>query len=372
MEESANVTAEKPCQVQVMRQNFVLFRDEQGKVHCLHDVCAHRGGALSKGKVLGNNVQCPYHGWQYNGEGSCTKIPSLGKDNLKIPGRAKVDSYPTQEQHGLIFAFLGDLPEHERPPLPLPENNHYDFDYTQPQWRQVSTSWKIKANYERCVENGVDPAHNEFVHPRHGFGGTNEQYHIPPFDLMDHNWGHGWKIDFYAPPSTHEALQRAEARTESGYMEAYSGFNGPNQIWTYIHISPTNFLHQYIWETPIDEFNTRAFLINFSNFMDSDIASDEELIEMNVIIADDDVGVLEALEPKRTPENMTQELMTPSDKAIVAYRKMLKSWDSKGWRIDSKSLNSVDDNKTYAIPCPRRRQDKGWVFDATPLLGNDH
>ena len=44
------------------------------------------------------------------------KFPSMGAD-VKIPGRTRVDSYPTQERYGLIFAFLGDLPEAERPPI---------------------------------------------------------------------------------------------------------------------------------------------------------------------------------------------------------------------------------------------------------------
>ena len=95
---------------------FVLFRDSQGQAHCLSNVCVHRGASLADGKVKGDCVECPYHGWQFNGEGACTRIPSLGS-NAAIPSRAKVDSYPVQEKFGLIFAFLGDLPEDERPPI---------------------------------------------------------------------------------------------------------------------------------------------------------------------------------------------------------------------------------------------------------------
>jgi phenylpropionate dioxygenase-like ring-hydroxylating dioxygenase large terminal subunit len=283
-----------------------------------------------------------------------------------------VDSYPTEEHYGLVFVFLGDLPESERPPILLPENNHYDHDYSGPQWRFVTGSWSIKANYERCVENGVDPAHNEFVHPRHGFGGANDDYYVPEHTLNNHDWGNSWGVDYFGPPNTHEILQRNETtRKESGYLTVYSGYHGPNQIFTYIHITENNFLHQYIWETPIDEYNTKAFLINFSNFMDEDIADDEEILDMNLVIADDDVRVLEPLDPIKTPNSMTQELMMPSDKCIVAYRKDLKQWADKGWRIDSKKAAEANDEKTYAIPSPQRREQKGWIIDQVPLIYAD-
>ena len=94
-DQSQNIT-ESPVKKKMLGQNFVLFRDTTGKVHCLSDVCVHRGGSLSGGKIVKDCIQCPYHGWQFNGKGKCQKIPSLGKSK-KIPSRVKVDSYPTKE-----------------------------------------------------------------------------------------------------------------------------------------------------------------------------------------------------------------------------------------------------------------------------------
>ncbi len=120
-----------PVRRRMLGQDFVLFRDTGGKVHCLADTCVHRGASLGLGKVKGDCIQCPYHGWQFGGDGACRKIPSLGA-KAKIPGRARVDSYPTVEKYGLIFAFLGDIPEAERCPiLPIPE---YGPDGPLPGW----------------------------------------------------------------------------------------------------------------------------------------------------------------------------------------------------------------------------------------------
>src|SRR5688572_31205012 len=100
----------------MLGQDFVLFRDKAGKAACLSNICTHRGGSLGDGKVKGDCVECPYHGWQFNGDGQCVRVPSLDHDT-KVPSRARIDAYPVQEKYGLVFAFLGDAAEAERPPI---------------------------------------------------------------------------------------------------------------------------------------------------------------------------------------------------------------------------------------------------------------
>ena len=115
-EQSENVT-DKPVGVRMLGQDFVLFRDSEGKIHCLSNVCAHRGAALADGELKGDCVQCPYHGWQFNGEGRCTRIPSLGVDGKiakrhDLPRRAETRPRPppiTPPGHG-PFAFEQGVP----------------------------------------------------------------------------------------------------------------------------------------------------------------------------------------------------------------------------------------------------------------------
>ncbi|MGI9309664.1 MAG: Rieske 2Fe-2S domain-containing protein, partial [Gammaproteobacteria bacterium] len=148
----------KGFRVRLLGLDFVAFRDAAGAAHVLSDTCIHRGGALGKGIVKDGCIQCPYHGWTFDGDGRCTSIPSLG-DKQKMPARAKVDSYPVQEKYGIVFAFLGDLPEAERPPL------YHIPEFDDPEWRANElVVFEVDYYYERSVENGLDPAHNEFVH----------------------------------------------------------------------------------------------------------------------------------------------------------------------------------------------------------------
>ena len=65
-----------PQKVRILAHDFVVFRDEQGKPAVLSDTCVHRGASLSGGKCKEDGtVQCPYHGWRFNRDGVCTRIP---------------------------------------------------------------------------------------------------------------------------------------------------------------------------------------------------------------------------------------------------------------------------------------------------------
>ena len=158
---SSEVTADKPLKVTLLTLPFVAFRDTAGQAHVLADTCVHRGGSLGAGRIKDGCVVCPYHGWEFAGSGKCAHVPSLGRD-AKLPARAKVDSYPVQEKYGIVFAFLGDLPEEERPPI------HDIAEYGQAPWKAFLYVLDLKAYYERSMENGLDPIHNEFVHPLQG------------------------------------------------------------------------------------------------------------------------------------------------------------------------------------------------------------
>jgi phenylpropionate dioxygenase-like ring-hydroxylating dioxygenase large terminal subunit len=349
---------DKPLKVRCMGLDFVVFRGEDGAAKCLSNTCVHRGGSLGDGKIREANIQCPYHGWEFDGEGACRRIPSLGPD-AKIPPRARVDAYPVEERWGLIFAFLGDLPESERPPiLEVAEHGREG-------WRQTMQQFELKSNYQRSIENGLDPAHNEFVHDTHGFQGENEAYKINEMRIEERDeWGRGFWHTFNSPKLPEGDMR--ELRDYEGDLEAGTGHHGPNQLWTYIHVTPENWFHQYGYERPIDDETVHIYLITTRNCA-LDPAQDDLIKERNAYVADQDVGIVEALHPTLTPATNTKELMTPSDKVILMYRDKLAEWDARGWRVDFDTLERDHTKVAYAIPCPARREQKGWVLDPVPL-----
>jgi phenylpropionate dioxygenase-like ring-hydroxylating dioxygenase large terminal subunit len=351
---------DKPVRVKMLGLPFVVFRDSQGKAQCLSNVCIHRGGNLAAGKVEGDNIACPYHGWQFNGAGACVKIPSIGKDQ-KIPSRARVDSYPVQEKYGLVFAFLGDLPEAERPPIMEIK------EWGQPGWRTTLQHWEWDIDYKRSIENGIDSAHNEFVHPTHGFSGKREDYKLNEPDIWTDDWGTGMKNRRLAPPLKDEKMREASGRYEDAVVESSTGHHGCAQVWTFIHPTPKTFIHQYLFECPQEPGRTSIFLINMRNFLDEP-AHDARMMERNQAVAFQDRDILVPLEPKITPRNMTHEAFVIHDKPIARYRQWIDDWQARGWRIDTAKVEADRQTVAYAIPSPARREHKSWVLEPVPLM----
>ena len=354
----SDAIADKPLLVRVIGHDFVVFRDSSGAAHCLANVCVHRGGSLAHGAIKGDCVECPYHGWQYDGEGHCQRIPSMGTA-AKIPGRAKVDSYPVQEKYGMVFAFLGDLPEAERPPLQIIEE--WDADG----WRGTWVSWEWRAGLERAVENSLDPAHNEFVHPTHGYLGDRDDCKTPDLTVLESDWGSGFSLTIRVPPIKAGALKDLNA--EEREMFGASGHHGPNSLWNKLHFTPTNWMHQYQFVAPVDEYTTRIFLLNMRNcWLES--GNDQRFDERNEITAAQDQVVLEQVRPTLLSNTRFKEVLTPADEIVGRYRKSLHVWQEKGWRIDSDQLSQDRDKTTTVIPCPARRSSNGWALESVPLL----
>jgi hypothetical protein len=127
------------------------------------------------------------------------------------------------------------------------------------------------------------------------------------------------------------------------------------------------FIHQYLFETPIDESNTHMFLVNCRNFLPGQ-EHDERFKERNAYVANQDRDVLTDLLPVITPNSNIHEIFVSADHPIGRYRERVKEWQARGWRIDKKTLRDTRDETAYAIPSPARREVKGWVLKPIPLL----
>jgi phenylpropionate dioxygenase-like ring-hydroxylating dioxygenase large terminal subunit len=352
---------DQPVKARMLGQDFVLFRDGSGQAHCLSNTCIHRGGSLAGGKIIGDHVACPYHGWQFDGQGHCRKIPSLGPDG-RVPARARVDAYPTQERYGIVFAFLGDLPEAERPPImEIPE-------YGDPAWHITRQERFAESDYRRQLENALDPAHNEFVHPTHGFSGARDDYRVPELKLETSQWGGGFMTTYFSPPLKDEKMQAASKRSENAVIQAGTFYHGPSSLCTRIHPTAEVKIHQNVFKVPVDEHQVRSFLVQTRNFLLGD-EHDQRFHERNDVVAGQDAEVLAELNPALTPETNRHEFLVPSDGAVVEYRDRLKTWESLGWRIDVAEVQRQSRRAAFAIPSPARRdRPAGWILDAVPLL----
>ena len=134
---------------------IVLYRDATGQVAALEDRCCHRHYPLSAaGEVIGANLQCGYHGFQYDGSGRCVKIPS----QAQIPENARVRSYPLIERHRCLWIWMGDPSRADA--AQIPELGFLD----DPAWGWRGTLYPVKGSYKFVIENLLDLTHLTFVH----------------------------------------------------------------------------------------------------------------------------------------------------------------------------------------------------------------
>jgi phenylpropionate dioxygenase-like ring-hydroxylating dioxygenase large terminal subunit len=146
-----DLKAGKVISVTIWQQAIALYRDTAGQLHALNDACPHRGVALHKGRVKANALACRYHGWEFDGSGTCIRIPYLPAGQ-KLPC-ARVQSYPVQERYGLIWVFPGNPVL--APSVPLPEIP----EFQQSGWLAVPVTVRFKAHFSICNENTMDVFH---------------------------------------------------------------------------------------------------------------------------------------------------------------------------------------------------------------------
>ncbi len=145
----------RPIRREVEGEPLALFRDAAGRARALLDRCAHRGMALSQGRVAGDCLQCPYHGWTYDGRGALWSVPAL-PDGESTP-RVSLRSFPVVEQDDHLWVWLGAEP---------PSSGPCRFPYHgEPGWRTFFMHTRFAAPVEACLENFLDVPHTQFVHP---------------------------------------------------------------------------------------------------------------------------------------------------------------------------------------------------------------
>jgi vanillate O-demethylase monooxygenase subunit len=155
--------ADRPLGRTLLGTELVVYRDSQGKAVILYDRCPHRFAPLSLGKVVGNDLQCPYHGLQFDATGSCTRNPH-SKDARPLKA-ARVPAFPALERYGVIWYWPGESSLASEAMLP-----RIEFLEQREQFGIVKGYLNVKSNYQLIVDNLLDLSHASFIHPEFASG----------------------------------------------------------------------------------------------------------------------------------------------------------------------------------------------------------
>jgi 5,5'-dehydrodivanillate O-demethylase oxygenase subunit len=162
--------------IQILGQQFTLFRGVTGDPHLVDYFCAHRSSPLFTGHVEGDCIRCFYHGWLYDAAGQCVEQPA---EDAAFADKVRIEGYPVRVYQGLVFAYLGNE-------VPPPFQTLARF--SAPGFNGTS-SYVRKTNYLNSLENSVDYTHPFFVHKNSEFTGVGVNREIPRVAAVETDYG---------------------------------------------------------------------------------------------------------------------------------------------------------------------------------------
>jgi vanillate O-demethylase monooxygenase subunit len=216
--------------MQVCGISIVAYRRFDRSVVVVEDSCAHRALPLSLGKLVGDEVECAYHGLRFKADGACTFIP--GQD--VVPAAVCIRSFPVAEKHRLIWVWLGDPALAD--PAAIPDL-HWTMDAA---WSCEGNSIEIACDYKLLLDNLMDLTHETFVHSSSiGHSALLDA----PFDVSHSDASvtlSRWISGAHAPPFLDMQLRLAQGLTETGPVDRWQiiEFESPSTVVIDVGVAP--------------------------------------------------------------------------------------------------------------------------------------
>lgn len=305
----ADQLADRPAPVRLLDEALVVVR-LQGAVSAFRDLCVHRGTALSLGWLdESGGLVCAYHGWSYDADGICRRIPASHGTN--IPGKARLVRYRAAEHAGLIWVCLSG-----EPALPLP---------TFPQWGDPSYR-KIKiptydwhSSTARRVENFVDFSHFPWVHE--GILGDRSNPEVPDHEVVRDETTLSFDLGVMEPASPLKGDVDPDAKVQrhpSRYV-----ISMPFTVLLDQPLEDGGHFVLFVSSCPLSAKETRNFTWNARNY-DLDPARDHEFVDFQQVILEQDRVVVESQRPEELPIDLSEELHIKGvDRVSIDYRRWL-------------------------------------------------
>jgi phenylpropionate dioxygenase-like ring-hydroxylating dioxygenase large terminal subunit len=309
----------KPMHREVLGTDIALFRDANGAAHALGALCPHRGANLGLGKVVDGALQCPFHGWRFDGAGKCTMVPSQDPAS-RISSKACVSVYPLIEQQGLLHAWMDSnvTPAHE-------PTKHDFFEPALARGRQIYDAMVYDASFLNTVENALDGAHLAFVHT--GSVGPNQDPRDPPIKLaLDQN-RRGFTGTVTRPPA-----ESAKPRRNYGLLGRVMGL-APTRAslfrfemggLVYFDTEYENDTREVVlaYITPRDANTTWFFAETIRTRGLNPIGDLLQRRFGNTLLHEDERALAKLLARARGPGGLPHPVFVAADKQTVAFRRL--------------------------------------------------
>jgi phenylpropionate dioxygenase-like ring-hydroxylating dioxygenase large terminal subunit len=299
---------DKPVGVVRMGEKLVFWRDATGRLSCLRDKCPHRGVQLSRGQVVDDHIQCPFHGFEFDASGRAVLIPANGR-NATVPKAFRASSYPTHEAHGFIWVWWGEDPPDDLPPPRFFDDLGQGFTC-----KTFYDTWC--AHYSRVIENQLDAVHVPFVHHNTIGRGGRTLVDGPGIEWVDEDMFYVYtynRVDDGTPP---RKANEVPIPHPGGFRLE---FIFPN-LWQNRISDDMRVVAAFV---PVDEGHTLLYLRYCQRFLRLPLLRDLvtwAALPFNVLVAHQDRRVVETHQPQPSGLRIGEKLI-PGDRPVVEYRR---------------------------------------------------
>ncbi len=327
--DSNEVKPGKPYAFKRLGHELVLWRDQENRIVVMHDRCPHRSAKLSPGKIINGNIQCHFHGFQYNRDGGCELIPANGRSGPR-PKVFQCGVIPSHEAYGLIWMWNGE-PQAEYPPVPFFDDLD-DYVYA-----TFQTTWN--AHYTRSLEGLLDVSHLPFVHAN-TIGRGNLTLVNGPYTTLQDNELRAWMSN--QPDVGLPALKPTQLPPPNKPADLWLNF--PN-MW---RLRLTDQLSQVIAAAPIDDDYVHLYVRTYQRFVTAPVIG-RLVAEMsnlfNRYVVKEDQEIIESQSPKISDLNIGERFI-PGDRPIALYlqrrRELILGEKSASLRLRKTQPEAID------------------------------
>lgn len=158
---SHQLTRRRPESLRRLGRDLVAWRDRFGRPVIQDARCPHKGANLGIGRMNDGQLECRYHGFRFDEQGTCVAAPCLGASG-HIPKGMQITTYECREEHGLVWMWYGE-PRETYPEIICPP------EVADTTLLHATTSWERPVHYTRYIESLLEFYHVTYVHRDHWF-----------------------------------------------------------------------------------------------------------------------------------------------------------------------------------------------------------